>query len=436
MRNDTFQAEIAFAPSGNRFVDLRIVPYFARNEVEEPEIEANRFLTREVETVGVTVDNRSRFMLGDLAETTLTYGFEYFRDEQEGADSDSADGTRGGVPDAETDFFGGFIQAAVDVNDLGPVPGRLSLIPALRYDDFSSEAAGFEDVEDSEFSPKIGLSYFPVPWLNLFGSYAEGFRAPSFNEAYADGVHFSIPDLSGPGFGPPSFVNNEFIPNPELEAETSETFEIGAAIETGDLLTRGDYAFLKGSYYTSDVDNLIELDVNTPAGCFGAPFPPCGSGAAFGNTSQNVNVRNAEIDGVEIEAQYDSSRFFARASFAHIDGEDAATGEPVGVLFPDQFYLDGGVKVVEIGARVGARVTIADDFEEVDDPNLERDSFTTADIYAVWTPGDEVFDGLLTGLRLDLGVENISDEDFEIVSAGVSEPGRNFVAAIGYRLAF
>lgn len=428
-RSDTLQARIDYAPTGSDWIDLSIVPYYSLSSVEEPEADSDRFLLREVETLGITVDNVSRFSLTEAIGMTLTYGAEYYRDEQDGEDSDTADGGRGGVPDAQTDVVAVFIQNEVVFEELGGIPGTLTLLPALRYDSYRSEADGQPDTEDDALSPRIGVSYEPVPWLNLFANYAEGFRAPSFDELYATGVHFRIPDRSAPP-GPPVFVENTFVGDPTLKPERSETIEIGAGLTFMDVLTGEDFVTARGSYYWSDVENLIDLDVNAPAGCFGAPFPPCGSGPAFDNTSTYRNVANAEIEGFELEVQYDSPRAFATASFATIDGEDADTGEPVGALFATRLYTDLGVKVPEADARIGTRLTVADALD--DGGAQELSGYTTLDLYATWEPAD----GPLAGFRLDVGVDNVTDEDYEIVAAGVSEPGRNYRAAVSYRLAF
>ena len=429
-RNDTVQAQIEYRPIGNDWIDLSIVPYYTRSSVEEPEADSDRFLLREVDTTGITIDNRSRFSLGDSIDMTLTYGGEYYRDEQTGEDSDTATGGRGGVPDASTNVFAFFVQNEIRFADLGVIPGAFTVIPALRYDRYSSESDDQRDVTEDAVSPRVGVSYEPVPWLNLFASYAEGFRAPSFDELYSTGVHFTVPDLSG--FGRPVFVNNEFVGNPDLDPERSETVEVGLGVNFDDIVVNRDVLTAKGSYYWSDVDNLIDLQVNIPAGCFGAPFPPCGSGTAFGNTSTYVNVANAELEGFEFELRYDSPRVYATATFATIDGEDRDTGEPVGVLFPNRFYTDVGLNLFEADLRLGTRLTVADDFTEVDTAQEERDGYTTVDLYATWAP----MEGPFSGLRLDLGVDNIGDADYEIVAAGVSEPGRNFRAAVRYSFAF
>ncbi|MEO0883947.1 MAG: TonB-dependent receptor [Pseudomonadota bacterium] len=384
----------------------------------------------------------------DVASLTFTYGGEYYQDQQTGLDTDTADGTRGGVPDAETDFFGVFLQAELALTDLGPIPGELNIIPGVRWDSFeTSEPGGTFDIDEDEFSPKIGVSYKPVPELLIFGNYAEGFRAPSFNEAFADGTHFTVPNLSAPPgpFGP-SFVANLFIPNADLVPENSSTWEIGAGVDFDGIFFGNDIFTAKASYYNSDVDNLIGLDVNTPLGCFFTPATappgippfvvasmPCGTGPEFGNTSQNINIANAEIEGVEVEFTYDSDYFYTRGNITTIDGIDEDTGEFLeGVLSPNTLFIDTGLKWQPWGLRGGVRLTFADDFNEVNDPGEERTGFVFGDIYAVWEPPIEA----LEGIRLDLGIDNVADTDFEVVNAGVSQPGRNYKIAISWSKGF
>jgi hemoglobin/transferrin/lactoferrin receptor protein len=434
--SETAQVGLNWNPASPA-IDLNLVGYYTDNAVEEDEVSSDRVADRRVETVGFLLDNRSRFDLGGGSNLTLTYGGEFYRDEQTGIDTASADGTRGGVPDAETEFTGLFAQAELRLASLGPIPGELTVIPGIRWDSFKSTATdeSFE-IDDEEFSPKIGVSYEPIPELLFFGNYALGFRAPSFNEAFADGAHFVIPDLSTPP-GPrgPRFVTNAFIGNPNLEAEESETWEVGAGLQLDDLASAGDRLSMKGSYYRSDVDNLIGLDVNIPVGCFVAsPFvPPCGSGPEFGNTSQNVNIRNAEIDGIEIEFSYASDHFYARGNFSSIDGVDAGNGEFLeGVLQPDTLFVDIGTRIGDSGFRLGVRTIYATEFDEVNEPQDVRDDYLVNDLYLVFEPED----GPLAGFRVDLGIDNVADRDFEVVNAGVSQPGRNFKAAISWSKGF
>ena len=419
--SDTVRVGVDFNPSGNSWIDFGLIGYWNTSEVEEDEIDSDRLITREVETIGLVFDNRTRFELGEASELTFTYGAEYYEDDQVGLDNTTADGTRGGVPDASAETFGAFIQAEWTAETEF---GDFRVIPAVRYDHFENSAVDETvNTDDGAVSPKIGVSYQPVDGLLIFGSYSEAFRAPSFNEIFADGVHFTIP--LGPFVQAPNF----FVPNPDLKPEESQTWEFGAGLDLDNLLADGDQFTLKGSYYTSDVDNLIDLfvDFSFSAPCF-APIPgPCTSGI-----SQNVNTRRAELSGYEIEASYGSERFYADAAFSAIDGEDKDTGDFVGVLTAPRFNLDAGVKLHEIDARLGARAEIAGELDKVNSPADVRDSYEVFDLYFVWAPTT----GNLEGLRLDLGIDNVADEDFERVFAGVSEAGRNFKVAMGWKYAF
>ncbi len=428
---ETIQGVLSFRPAASNLIDLNLTAYSNTTTVEEAEVASTRVVEREVETLGFALDNRSRFSLGEQLNVVFTYGGEYYVDEQTGTDTDATDGSRGGVPDAESRFTGVFAQAEIEaVRPLG-APGVLTLIPGVRWDRFENEAIGQPDTDDDAVSPKVGLSYAPVPQLLIFANWAEAFRAPNFNEIYADGVHFSLPDPAAPP-GPPVFVSNDFITNEDLGPEESETYEVGLGVDFEGVFGASDRFTAKASYYNSQVDDLINLEVNIPAGCFGAPFPPCGSGQAFGNFSRYANVQNAEIDGLEIEASYDSDLFYTRANFSSIEGEDRDTGEFIGSLQPDTVFIDAGLKLAAVDARLGGRLTLADEFDKTDDPNQFRDSYAKGDIYLVWTP--ELV--ALKGLRVDLGVDNVTDADYEVVAAGVSQPGRNYKAAVRWGATF
>ncbi|MEQ9449688.1 MAG: TonB-dependent receptor, partial [Rhodospirillaceae bacterium] len=402
--------------------------YYSVNDVAEAEVGSTRVISRKVKSIGVSLNNASRFSFSPNADLTLAYGGEFYADDQTGRDNTTADGTRGGVPDATGRFYGAFVQAELAMRQPFGAPGVLTVIPGVRWDKFQNEATGEPPTSEDALSPKIGVSYKPVEQLLLFGNWAEAFRAPSFNETYADNLHFQIPNFQT---FPPSLVSNFFITNTDLVPEESETWEVGAGVEFDNIVVEGDRFGAKMSYYKSDVTNLIDLEVNIPVGCFGAPFPPCGSGEPFGNFSRYVNVTNADIDGFELESSYDSRYFYARANFSTISGRDVATDDYVGILSPNKFFIDAGLRAPMFDIRFGSRVTIAGAFDKVNDPTEARDGYTVADIYAVWEP----LSGPLKGLRLDVGVDNITDEDYEVISVGVSEPGQNYKVALSWRWA-
>lgn len=429
---DTFRLGVHFNPESNDWINTNLTAYQTTSKVDEFDQTIPRSTIRDIETTGLSARNASRFTLGAF-ETTLTVGGDWYKDEQTGTDDQNIDGLRGGVPNGESEFMGVFAQLEAS---LDTEIGEFLFIPGIRYDEYESSSSIAPDQENSDeaISPRFAASYGPTNWFRVFGSYSEGFRAPSVNELYLDGVHFNIPHpvLFNPAIGSFVFAPNNFVPNPDLVPENTETVEFGIGFNFADLATKGDRLQTKISYFETDADDLINLsvDVVPDATCFAPPFfQPC----TFG-TSNSANVDKAEIEGIEAEFQYDSDRVFVQASFATIEGTDLTTRADIGSLTPDRFAINAGLKVPEWNARFGTRLQHAGDFEQRISDGAggftkidQRDGYVVLDIYSTWSPS------FANGVRFDVGVNNVFDEDYERVFAGVSEPSRNFKIAASWQ---
>ncbi len=424
---DTFRLSTDFAPSNNDWINLGFTAYQTTSEVDEFDATIPRTTIREIETTGFNIRNASQFNLG-MFENTLTIGGDWYKDEQTGIDDQTDDSSRGGVPNGKSEFAGAFIQLETVIDS--PI-GEVLLIPSVRYDSFesSSSLAPNQNNSDNAVSPRIAASFEPkkADWLRVFGSYSEGFRAPSINELYLDGVHFSLPHpvLFDPATFSFVFVSNNFTPNPDLVPEETKTIEFGTGFDFTNVFSDNDRLQAKLSYFETDAKNLINLTVNAApdATCFVPPsFQPC----TFG-TSESSNVDEAELNGFEGEIQYDSDRLLARITYSNIEGTDKTTGSDLGSLTPDRIALNLGLKMHEWNTIFGTRVQIASDFQQrIFDGtgsftiNDERDGYSVVDLYASWKPD------FIDGLRLDAGIDNIFEENYERVFAGVSQPARNF----------
>lgn len=434
IQTDTFRFGLTYNPVDNDWLDLGLTAYQTSSQVDEFDATVPRTTIRDIETVGFSGRNASRFALGP-AEMTLTLGGDWYKDEQTGRDDQTPDGTRGGVPNGESEFMGVFAQIEAM---LATPAGELLIIPGIRYDAFESASSIAPDQTNSDnaTSPRIATSFQPsgAEWLRLFGSCAEGFRAPSINELYLDGVHFEIPHpvLFNPAMGSFVFAPNTFIPNPDLVPEETQTVEFGAGVDFAQIFDPSDRLQAKLSYFETEADELINLsvDVVPAATCFAPPFfQPCNWG-----TSESANVDRAELEGWEGELRYESDRFLANLTYSSIDGTDLTDGSDLGSLTPDRTALNLAVKLPEWNSRFGTRIQHAASFEqrvsdgaggfEIQDA---RDSYTVVDLYATWRP--EFSDGL----RFDIGVDNVFDEDYDRVFEGVSEPGTNFKIAAAWQ---
>lgn len=403
--SDTYRVAYSYSNPDDLLFDVDAIAYYTDIQADEERLVDNlplglagEQLRRDVDTLGFRLDNRSRLRLNDSLMTTFTYGGEAYRDEQDGA---SASGDRAGVPDAEADFYGVFAQAEIAITQpFGFVPGDLLIIPGVRFDDFESSSDIAADNSDNQLSPRVGVSYLPTDWLMVFGSYSEAFRAPSFDELYQEGTHF-------PG--------NVFVPNPNLRPQTTETVEVGAGVSFNGVFASSDRLQIKGSYYETDGEDIIDQEVNI-----------------FAGTTTTFNVPNAKLQGAEIEAFYESDRFLFSFGFSRIDGENEDTNEKLGILAPNQYSADFAVKLPEYESLVGWRLLAAEEFDKVDPGEPTVPGYGVNDIYYAWTPSS----GPLQGLRLDLGVDNVFDQEYRRVTggAGIVEEGRNYKALISYRI--
>lgn len=408
---DTWRARALFDPQ-TPLVALELSVYRNEAAVDETERVSGRVVGRDLTTTGLRVENRAAFNLG-AAELALVTGAEWYRDRQVGFDSNTPDNARGGVPTGEAGFTGAWAQLETTL-DLGGA-GALTLLPGVRFDRFETDTDGAPSTSDDAISPRLAASWAPTPSVRLFASWSESFRAPSLNELYLSGTHFSLPH---PVLGPRVFITNAFIPNPDLRPETSTTTEIGAAFTRGDLIASGDQLEIKGAWFQTRADDLINLGVNfafSPT-CFRPPFfQPCSAGTSF-----SENVADAELTGFEIAGAYRSGPFSLSGSVSNVDGEDRATGAPLGALQPVNGQVSARYRFEAWGLDAGGRVRFAGAFDQGASPAEDRGGFAVLDLSAGWRPG------FARDVRVDVGVENVFDRDYERVFAGVSEPGRTF----------
>ena len=120
-----------------------------------------------------------------------------------------------------------------------PIVDQLELNLSGRYDEYSTG--------QSNFSPKVGVKFTPIPQLALRGTWSKGFRIPSFNEAFglpttgyvsAGGGNFCATYAAFcAAHGNNAYATESFnlgitsIGNPELDPERSESMTVGFVFE-------------------------------------------------------------------------------------------------------------------------------------------------------------------------------------------------------------
>ena len=423
--NNTWRASYSYQNPDDSLLDLDVTAYYTTFKADEQRLDGNgigpegELLKRDVDTVGLRLDNRSRLELPGDVMATFTYGGEFYRDEQEG---EAGTGDREGVPDADADFFGIFSQLELNIAEpFGVVPGDLLIIPGLRYDYYQGDSQIDDAIEEDKLSPRIGVSYLPTEWSLVFANYGQAFRAPTFDELYLTGTHFQINQS-------PFVANNFFVPNPNLKPQKTETVEFGGGFDFDDVLENGDNFQVKASHFRIWGEDFLDTEVDQPIPTiFGGTCNAFIPGDCDG-TTQVVNVPKAKVWGTEVEAHYEGARAFFTFGYSSINGENEDTNEKLGSLTPDQFTFNTALKLPEIDSIVGWRTIIARDFSRTDDPAEEREGYIVSDLYLAWQPAE----GLLSGLRVDLGIDNIFDKTYTRTFTNASESGRNFKALVSY----
>lgn len=270
------------------------------------------------------------------------------------------------------------------------VMGRVSLIPALRFDAFDMDAradamyradnpnTAVVDLDQSSWSPKLGVLFRLSDRLSAFGQYAHGFRAAPFEDV---NIGFDIPRF-----------NYRAIPNPDLRPESSDGLEVGIRFDSG-WLQWSTAVF--GAIY----DDFIESRVNL------GPDPDTGA-LIF----QSLNIAEAQVYGAEFKVEADLDPWLRGVSLAAAAnwtrGENEENDRPLNSIDPPEAV----VRVAwapRASMRFALMSTFVDDQDRVDESSVDLftpGSFVTVDALATLVP--------LRNVRIDLGIFNLLDETY------------------------
>jgi hemoglobin/transferrin/lactoferrin receptor protein len=169
----------------------------------------------------------------------------------------------------------------------------------------------------------------PVTGIEVYGTYAEGYRAPSITETLIRGSH--------------PFPIFNILPNPSLQPEVAHNLEGGVNIQYDDVVQAGDSLRGKVSVFHNEIDNYIDtVEVGPRYNVPVVPGMPV-SACAFAprmcligiRDQQYQNIARATLRGAELEAAYDWGGGFVTVACTLIDGENHITGDPLNSVFPN-----------------------------------------------------------------------------------------------------
>ncbi|HNR91573.1 MAG TPA: TonB-dependent hemoglobin/transferrin/lactoferrin family receptor, partial [Dokdonella sp.] len=271
-------------------------------------------------------------------------------------------------PITETTNAALFVQDEMTLAD-----GRLTLIPAVRVDSyrlnpkndaiFAGDNPGIEpeSLDDLGWSPKLGAIWRFSPHLSVFAQYAQGFRAPPF-----DDVNIGFTNIA---FGYTA------IPNPDLKPETSRGLELG-------LRGSSDIGWFSVSAYANRYRDFIESLV----------FVGMNDDGLMVFQSRNlsrVKIRGAEARyGIHLGALTEAlDGFTLKGSFASARGDDETADEPLASIDPKKAVLGIAYDHERWGAElVGSFVAAQDRLPSGSSAPFEPHGYSTFDLYTWWKP--------------------------------------------------
>ncbi|TIP82363.1 MAG: TonB-dependent hemoglobin/transferrin/lactoferrin family receptor [Mesorhizobium sp.] len=390
---NTFTARYNITDEDKSWLDLHVNASYNKTKLEMTSlVPQNRFdpvtglpivlpagsmSTFDVGTSGIDIWNTSRFETAGIAHE-LTYGGDWVGDDVEtGGD---AGGASFYTPSGKRNVSGAYIQDKLTWD-------WLEIIAGLRYDSYKLESDVGETSGD-RLSPRITVGVSPfetasLSGLQLYGTYAEGYRSPSLSETLISGNH-------------PAGVSFPFLPNPDLKPEIGKTVEFGVNYKHDDIVEAGDAFRFKAAYFNNDVDDYIEgvtLSAFDPtSGCpFGPGIPIC---------FQYQNFAEARIRGFEMEGVYDAGWGFAGLSASIIDGHTISyDGERADLVTVPSSQVTGqlGFRFLEDKLTVGGEVQ----YNGKPKGNPVARDYTLVNVFASYQATDN--------LKVDFRADNLFD---------------------------
>ena len=352
-------------------------------------------------TTSLKVENRADLSSGDW-RNSLTFGLQI---QNQRRTATSSQGAMGFHPEGRDRKIGLFAQGEFVWQD------RLTIIPGLRADfgrltpGAAAVAQGGAEKSETAISPKLALHYRLNDRWAVFGSVARTERMPTLDELY------STEGAAGRG---PGLVALPRTASLNLNPEKARSVELGFAYQRENLLSDGDSLQVKVTGFHNDVEDLIATTAR--------PVVPVGTP---GSVAYFSNINRARLWGAELEASYDSDRWFAQAAWSRVKTKDRTTGLVLTDTPAETLAFTLGAKLPEHGLSMGWRVNWAKAIT-TGSAITSAPSWHTHDVFATWNPET----GAMAGTEIRFGVDNLFDRSYRSNLALDPAPGRTVKLAL------
>ncbi len=321
----------------------------------------------QVETIGFDANNTSRWESGPW-RTALTIGGDAFRDEVTVIDPSGTGDFF--TPNGQRTVSGAFAQLRTNYTPW------IELITAARYDNYKLEGSTGGGSSGDRVSPKVTLGVTPIAWFTVYGTYAEGYRAPAVTEVFVSGAH-------------PQPAPFALLSNLGLRPEIGKTQEIGINIKQDGLFVANDALRIKANIFQNDVTDFIE-QTSLQNGQAGQSGVTCTT--PFG-CIQYQNIPSARIRGAEFESNYDAGSWFAGVVASTTKGEDLTKNRPLVKIYPAMVATTVGARFLERKVTVAVRWLSVAAKDASDIPPgvtaVPTDAFNVVNLFLDYRPNED-----------------------------------------------
>ncbi|WGO84766.1 TonB-dependent receptor domain-containing protein [Arsenophonus apicola] len=288
---------------------------------------------------------------------------------------------------------------------------RLNTLPitfsiGTRYSNYRNDSDRYDSNQDSQWTSRGAVNFTPTHWLELFSSYAEGYRTPSLNEIYNDSNHFA---------------SNNFTPNPNLQPERNQTIEYGINLQFADKLLTNDRLQWRTAVFDTKATNYIKTVVKD--GFIGKTF--------------SINTPSVVIHGIDSSLNYTTPWFNAALAYNRTHAKDTITGMSISSIRPESLTASLDIPLANSGFFLGWVGQFAAKTNRSGDRKTGKDKYSQSIIQQAGYGVNDFYiryqgDGKLSGIDTTLSLTNAFNKTYSS-SLGVPQEGRNIHFKINYR---
>ncbi|MEJ6706449.1 MAG: TonB-dependent receptor [Porticoccus sp.] len=278
-----------------------------------------------------------------------------------------------------TDTQGALVKERMNRAYFAQYQGKFSIFDyVLGFREDDNEETGKQDTSNVALGAQLGKSH------RVTISWAEGFKAPTFNDLYWP-------------------IGAYAAGNPDLLPEDSEIFELGA---------RGDYSLWKweASIYQNRIDNLIEW---APSGSEEYPYQWVPS-----------NVSSAKIKGGEFSADTNIGGWDITTSFSYTDPRNQKTDKMLQKRAKKKFTFDIDRSFSRLDAGLSFNAT----------SKRYTNTTNTANLGGYGLLDFRLSYHLAEKIKMQLKANNVFDKHYRTASESYHMDGSNWVLKFTYTL--